>query len=298
MGEHLTIYPNINQPVPGPGAANPRAAYIRLLAAITEVSHGESSDYNGLQVTAERRFYHGLAFMASYTWGHAMDITSTTAGGGVQNPLCLGCDRGPSDFDIRHSLTLSWSYELPFGKGKPIGNNWNGPMNAVFGGWKFNSIDTFQSGSPFSVNSGTNTEGSGGGTQRANVIGDYHPANQDPNLWFNPAAFTAPAAYTYGNSGRNIIVGPGTNQIDFSLVQGNSAPGAGRHAPGIPRRGVQSLQQAAVRQSERIWSHSYRGDRRRPGSCRAQLCGQSGVLPADFAGDPARDEALLLKTHS
>jgi hypothetical protein len=148
-----------------------------------------------------------------------MDITSTTAGGGVQNPLCLACDRGPSDFDIRHNLTLSWSYELPFGKGKPIGNNWNGPMNYVFGGWKFNSIDTFQSGSPFSVNSGTNTEGSGGGTQRANVIGDFHPAHQDPSFWFDPAAFTAPATYTYGNSGRNIVVGPGTNQIDFSLFK-------------------------------------------------------------------------------
>ena len=218
MGEHLTIYPNINQPVPGPGAAGPRRLYPNF-SAITQISHGESSAYHGLQVTAERRFSHGLAFLAAYAWGHSMDITSTTAGGGVQNPLCEVCDRGPSDFDIRHNLTVSWSYELPFGKGKPIGNDWNGPMNYVFGGWKFNSIDTFQSGSPFSVNSGTNTEGAGAGTQRANVIGDYHVANQDPSFWFNPAAFTAPPTYTYGNSGRNIIVGPGTNQIDFSLFK-------------------------------------------------------------------------------
>ena len=218
MGEHLTIYPNINQPVPGPGAANPRRLY-PLFSTITEVSHGESSSYNGLQVTAERRFSHGLAFLAAYAWGHSMDITSTTAAGAVQNPLCEVCDRGPSDFDIRQNLTLSWSYELPFGKGKAIGNNWNAPMNYILGGWRFNSIDTFQSGSPFSVNSGTNTEGSGGGTQRANVIGNWHVANQGPAEWFNPAAFTAPAAYTYGNSGRNIIVGPGTNQIDLSLFK-------------------------------------------------------------------------------
>ncbi len=217
-GEHLTIYPNINQPVPGPGAAAPRRLY-PLFASITEISHGESSSYNALQVTAERRFSHGLAFLAAYAWGHSIDITSTTAGGGVQNPLCERCDRGPSDFDIRQSLVLSWSYELPFGKGKAFGKNWNGLTDAALGGWKFNSIDTFQSGSPFSVNSGTNTEGSGGGTQRANVVGTWQVPNPGPSEWFNPAAFAAPPAYTYGNSGRNIIVGPGTNQIDLSLFK-------------------------------------------------------------------------------
>src|SRR5712691_8779467 len=57
----------------------------------------------------------------------------------------------------RRSLTLSWSYELPIGKGKMLGKNWTGAKQAVFGGWKFNSIDSFYSGSPFSVISGTNT---------------------------------------------------------------------------------------------------------------------------------------------
>jgi hypothetical protein len=218
QGEHLTIYPNINQPAPGPGAAGPRRLY-PLFATITEISHGESSSYNGLQVTAERRYSHGLAFLASYAWGHSIDITSTTASGGVQNPVCEKCDRGPSDFDIRQSLVLSWSYELPFGKGKAFGKDWNEAVNYLLGAWKLNSIDTFQSGSPFSVNSGTNTEGSGGGTQRANLIGDWHVPNPGPNAWFNAAAFTAPPAYTYGNSGRNIIGGPGTNEIDLSLFK-------------------------------------------------------------------------------
>lgn len=218
QGEHLTIYPNINQPVPGSGAAGPRREF-PLFSTITQISHGESTSYNAMQVTGERRFSHGLAFLASYTWGHSLDITSTTASGGVQNPLCEICDRGPSDFDIRQSLVLSWSYELPFGKGKWIGHDWEGPLDYIFGGWKFNSIDTFQSGSPFSVDSGTNTEGSGGGTQRANVVGDWHVPSPSPTEWFNPAAFAAPPSYTYGNSGRNIIVGPGTNQVDLSLFK-------------------------------------------------------------------------------
>jgi hypothetical protein len=222
-GEHLTIYPNINQPVPGPGPAAPRRLF-PAFSTITGVFHGSDSYYNGLQVTGERRFSHGLAFLASYAWGHSVDISSTTASGGVQNPLCRACDRGASDFDIRHSMVLSWSYELPFGKGKLFGKNLSGPVQYIVGGWKLNSIDTFQSGSPFSVVSSTNTEGSGGGTQRANLVGDWHLPNPGPDLWFNPAAFAVPANYTYGNSGRNIVVGPGTNQIDLSLFKNIPLP--------------------------------------------------------------------------
>jgi hypothetical protein len=129
------------------------------------------------------------------------------------------CDRGSSDYDIRHSFVLSWSYEIPFGKGKLFGKNLTGAADMVASGWKLNSIMTFQSGSPFSVTSATNTEGSGGGAQRANVVGDWHLPNPGPDLWFNPAAFAVPANYTYGNSGRNIVVGPGTQQIDLSLFK-------------------------------------------------------------------------------
>jgi hypothetical protein len=217
-GEHLTVYPNINQPVPGAGAANPRRLFPQF-GTITAIFHGSDSYYNALQVTAERRFSHGLAFLASYAWGHSVDIISTTANGGVQNPLCMACDRGASDYDIRHNLTLSWSYELPFGKGKAFGKNWSGVANTILGGWKLNSIDSFYSGSPFSINSGTNTLGAGAGSQRADLIGDWHVANPGPSLWFNPAAFATPATYHYGNSGRNIVVGPGTNQIDLSLFK-------------------------------------------------------------------------------
>jgi len=222
-GEHLTIYPNINQPVPGPGGAAARRLF-PVFATITEISHGGDSYYNGLQVTADRRFSHGLAFLAAYSWGHSVDESSTTASGGVQNPLCLACDRGASDFDIRHSLVLSWSYELPLGKGKMFGKNWTGPMDMVFGGWKLNSIDTFQTGSPFSVNTATSTEGAGGGTQRANVIGNWHVSSPSVLEWFNPAAFASPAAYTYGNSGRGIITGPGTKQVDMSLFKNIPLP--------------------------------------------------------------------------
>jgi hypothetical protein len=217
-GAHLNIYPNINQPVPGPGAAGPRRLYPNF-STITLVEHASDSFYNGLQVTAERRFSHGLAFLTAFSWSHSVDVISTTAASGVQNPLCLNCDRGPSDFDIRHSLVQSWSYELPFGQGKALGKNAPGVANWLISGWKWNGIWTWQSGSPFSVVTSTNTLGSGAGTQRANVVRDWHVPNPGPDLWFDPTAFTNPALYQYGNSGRNLVVGPGTNQVDTSLFK-------------------------------------------------------------------------------
>jgi hypothetical protein len=69
------------------------------------------------------------------------------------------------------------------------------------------------------VVSGTNTLGAGAGTQRADLIGNWHVPNPGPSLWFNPAAFATPAPYQYGNSGRNIVVGPGTRQVDLSLFK-------------------------------------------------------------------------------
>jgi hypothetical protein len=217
-GEHLNIYPNINAPIPGPGAAPARRAYPSF-STITLSEHASDSYYNGLQVTAERHFSKGLAFLAAYSWSHSIDTISTTAAGGVQNFLCLNCDRGSSDFDIRHSLVVSASYELPFGKGKAFGKDAPGAAGWLISGWKLNGIGTFQSGSPFSVTTSTNTLGSGAGTQRANLVGDWHVANPGPDLWFNPAAFATPPNYTYGNTGRNIVVGPGTNQIDASLFK-------------------------------------------------------------------------------
>ncbi len=165
-GEHLSLVPNINTPAPGPGAIAPRRPYPNF-AGVTIEEKAADSYYNALQATAEKRFSHGLAFLASFSWAHSIDESSSQAGASVQNIQCIACDLGNSDFDIRRSLVVSWSYELPIGTGKMIGKNWTGAKQAAFGGWKFNSIDTFQTGSPFSISSSVNTLNNGA-SQRAN----------------------------------------------------------------------------------------------------------------------------------
>ena len=140
--------PNINQPVPGPGGAAARRLF-PAYSTISNIQHSGDSYYNSLQVTAEKRFSRGLAFLAAFSWAHSIDEASTQAAGSPQNVLCLVCDRASSDFDIRRSLVLSWSYELPFGSGKTFGNSWTGTKKALFAGWKINSINTFQTARRF-----------------------------------------------------------------------------------------------------------------------------------------------------
>jgi hypothetical protein len=128
-------------------------------------------------------------------------------------------NRGNSTFDVRHNVVLSWTYELPFGKGKKFLGDAHGVTQFMAGGWQINSIDTFQSGTPFTVTMQQNTLNSGSGTQWPNRIGSGETANQTINHWFDPTAFVAPGNFTYGNAGRNILVGPGTEQFDLSVFK-------------------------------------------------------------------------------
>jgi Carboxypeptidase regulatory-like domain len=219
-GTHLYVFPNINQPIPGPGAAAPRRPYPNLADADGN-SNEASSHYHSFQLTGEKRFSKGLSFLAAYTWSHAIDNASEDNGGGPQNAYNLGADTGNSDFDIRHRVVLSWTYQLPVGRGRRYLNGANGVADAIFGGWQMAGIETFMTGYTFNATQSQNTLGSGAGTQRPNCIADPNLSSSDRTLqrWFNLAAFQTPAPYTFGNCARNELVAPGTKQFDISLMK-------------------------------------------------------------------------------
>jgi hypothetical protein len=181
-------------------------------AQISELETRQISSYNALQVTVERRA-HGLSFLTSYTYSHALDESSGDAGS-VLNPYNIRADYGNSDLNIPNRFVASSNYQLPF-KGSGV----LGPLER---GWQVNAIAQFFDGLPFSVSS---SSGVGDGlTPRAQLLpgfgnGSLSPGKRTLGEWFNTAAFANPAAGTWGNSGRNILQGPGTKTVDFSLFK-------------------------------------------------------------------------------
>jgi hypothetical protein len=194
-------------------------------------------------MSLQKRFSHGLSFLASYTYSKSIDDVSSfnitgsasqsTAGENdlAQNPFDLGLERGRSMFDARHRFVISYQWNLPFFE------NTEGWKRAVLGGWQVNGITTFMSGTPFTVydSAGVSLQGgapeiSGFPSDRPNVIGDFTKGTcpngasaGTPNCWISPDGFQRLDPSTqlgeFGDAGRNIAQGPGFQQWDFSALK-------------------------------------------------------------------------------
>ena len=216
-GTGTILAPDINQPAPGPGAVAPRRPYPRF-SAINEVSSSGSSIYHSLQARAEKRVSRGLSFLLSYTWAHGIDNGDFIAN--RQDLHNLSGERGNSATDLRQRFVSSWTWALPFGQHS------RGVLQALIGGWQANGILSLYGGLPFTVSSSINTL-NGSGTQRPNRIGSGALPTGERSLqrWFDATAFVTPAQYQFGNSGVNILQGPGTRQIDYSMFKNFYLPG-------------------------------------------------------------------------
>jgi hypothetical protein len=179
----------------------------------------------------ERRFSGGLTFLASYTFGHAID--DSTGGNVSQDARNLKADRANSDFDARHRLAISYVYELPFGRNSAIGKNWGTTMNAILGGWELSGIGTYQSGQPIFVQLSPSNQNSNTGSTRdrpdiAHVFDNQlifttvKPVIENPTdktAYLNPAAFSIPLRGTFGSVPRNAFNGPGMKNWDLMLAK-------------------------------------------------------------------------------
>ena len=229
-------------------AGTPKANPSALLANTwTWFSLGVSS-YNAMEADLNHRFAHGLSLRGVYTFSKALDdgdslnaTAAANAPGLVSNPFDLHADWGLATYDVRNMGVVSAVCELPFGRGKPLGNGWSGLANGLAGGWSVNSIVTAQSGFPFTPQLSYNPSNNG---DTRNPVRPF--ANPDftgpvilgsPNQWFNPKAFLQPpppATPTsnpanvntgfYGNLGRDTLIGPGLATWDLSVLK-NTAVG-------------------------------------------------------------------------
>jgi hypothetical protein len=137
----------------------------------------------------------------------------------IQNPRNLSADYGLSDFDHRHRFTFSPVYQLPFGRGRQHANHTNALVDGAIGGWDLTGIVTLQSGAPFSVSMSSNASANTGTFLRPNrVCNGAKPAGQRTlAAYYDITCFVAPAQYTFGNAGRNILIGPMYQTIDAGL---------------------------------------------------------------------------------
>ena len=232
-GTKLLTARDINQPQPSalpPGLPfvprpDPRFDDIDLLESRA------TSNYHSLQTRFQQRLTRGLAVLISYTFSKSIDNASnffSSAGDPnfPQNSYNVRAERGRSNFDVPHRFVASYSYDLPFGRGKAHLAN-AGWATTLLSGWQTFGIVTVQSGRPFTVallpdidNSGTGRSILGfGANDRPNVVGDPNSGSRTTDHWFNTAAFSFPPRGTFGNAGRNILDGPGYRNVNASLVK-------------------------------------------------------------------------------
>jgi hypothetical protein len=238
-GTHLPATRDMNEQNPFTQAYPYYSAF--GMGSILVVEPRANSIYNALQFRSEKRVSQGLAFLAAYTWSRSIDddsaVFSGSVGSGVpQNSYDFRLDRGLSDFQVEQRFVFSYLYDLPLGAGRKWLNN-PGIINHIFGSWQTAGIATLQTGSPFTVNMPSSLAGTSitafGVPYRPDLVGDPNKAEavaanpgcsaptqiHTPNSWFNPCAFATPQNPLLGTDGRNTVIGPGLNNLDFSLLK-------------------------------------------------------------------------------
>ncbi|MGI4854275.1 MAG: carboxypeptidase regulatory-like domain-containing protein [Janthinobacterium lividum] len=212
-----SLYPN--QPLPGPGAVNPRRPY-QLFGQIRQIQNDGVETYHGLSVLLRQRAWHGLETNLGYTWAHTLDTSNDANGGGT--PMIqynLKADYGPANWDIRHRFVGTVTYTLP------SITRYGHAVDTIAGGWHVNAIVTLQGGIPFNVAIQNDQANVGGiGTQRPNYVKDAKftcgkaQAIARANC-IDITAYSLPAQYTFGNTHRNDLRGPGAANTNLSVFK-------------------------------------------------------------------------------
>ena len=178
---------------------------------------GANSIYNSLQVSLEKRFSDGFNVTANYTFGKTMDEVSyltDTCSTNTINPYNVRAYRAVSDFNVPQRFVLNYLWQLPSPKGNAV-------LHALLENWQTSGIWNWQSGFPLTITAGEDDALSGVGNDLADVTGKPSltsgPLGQRINQWFTTSVFKTAATGTFGNSGRNILRGPGTFNLDFSI---------------------------------------------------------------------------------
>lgn len=215
---------NINQSVPGAGAQNPRRPFFAVNPNIVNLTYRTnygSAKYHSLQTRVEKRYSKGFTASLAYTYSKYMANGTNINGGGngaPQDSRCTACEWGPMPEDRNHIAVVNHNWEIPFGKGRQFLTA--GPLSHIVGNWNLTGIWTMSTGEKFTATAAAGVSNSaGGGGDRPNRVknGNLPAGERNIDRWFDLTAWTSPAQFTFGNSGRGILVGPGSVNVDFGL---------------------------------------------------------------------------------
>ena len=251
-GTHLARFIEANPAIYGPSfdpnnvnkarqytTCNPQG--ICNYGSVGLLADDSSSTYHALEVAFSRQYAHGLSFLASYWYSKSLDYISTLNVAGsaptlvagendlAQNPFNLAAEHGPSLFDATHRFVFSGTWALP---------KWrNAPRAAALlaNGWQLNTIASLSTGTPFTVYDSANVSMQGSAPEitgfyssRPDLIADPNVGQpHTPNEWIGHAPFLqlnpATQAGQFGNEGRNVVRGPGIEDVDLSLFKNFNA---------------------------------------------------------------------------
>src|SRR3984957_15076458 len=230
----------------GPGGSALPIRYPAFpFSTISNISDQGHAAYNSFQVKAETKSSrHGIYALIAYTYAHTYDnglsdgLGSSIGATYYPLPNWRSLDWALSQINLNNDFTASVIYDLPFGRGKHFGSEWNGALNTLLGNWQATTIVKITSGFPvFVVNSdngsGVNFENNGNTLNRPDIVGNPNkggavaanpmcvaPASvHNSAAWFNPCAFAPAAAGELGDASRTPLSGPDFVNTDFSLIK-------------------------------------------------------------------------------
>jgi hypothetical protein len=204
-GTRLRRQINPNQPSAGPAfSLEERRPFVNF-KNIFQFETSASSIAHAAEVRMQRRFRAGLGFVAAYRFSRLID-DATLISVLPQDSHNLRAERGLADFHMKHRLAFSTTYNLP--------------SRRFIKGWQVQAIGTVQSGTPLSAVLGADVAGTGSPiVNRPDLISNPNISNPTASRFFDTKAFRTPEIGTFGNSGRNVIIGPGTWNVDTAVAR-------------------------------------------------------------------------------
>jgi hypothetical protein len=210
---------NVNSPLPGPGLG--RSIQERRpfpdFRTIAWNDQDTSSIYHSFQSKIERRFRDGLTVLGAFTWSKAIDDASESGEAAFNPRDRRGSMRGPSTFDVPLVFAFSAIYELPFFSSSSTSAS-SPFLHRLVGGWSIGTIVNFQSGFPYTPGWAGDVSNTGRGARPTRMC-DGRLDDATIERWFDTSCFTAPAPFTFGNAGRNILRGDTIQSVDLAVYK-------------------------------------------------------------------------------